>query len=179
MNNERLPMSYLKPHDLAVALQLAIAPGLSYRALADAVGLSQGEVHNAVKRLASARLVRADTRVVARAALLEFITSGVQYAFAVSAGPEVRGVPTAHSAPALVASFADADPVVWPSALGDTRGAAIEPLYDAAVSTPTRNPALYERLAMLDAIRAGRARERQRARAYFKHQLSANGKEKT
>lgn len=171
-------MAYLKPHDLAVALQLHMVPGLSYRALADAVGLSQGEVHNAVQRLASARLLRADTRAVARAALLEFITSGVQYAFAANLGPEVRGVPTAHSAPTMAASFPDADPVVWPSTLGDARGASIEPLYEAAVSTPTRNPALYERLAMLDAIRTGRARERQRARAYFKHMLSATGKEK-
>lgn len=172
-------MGYLKSHDLAVALQLAMQPGQSYRALAEAVGLSQGEVHNAVKRLAEARLVRAESRTVARSALLEFISSGVQYAFAASPGAEVRGVPTAHAAPALAASFPNADAVVWPSALGTARGAAIEPLYEGATLMPGRNPALYEQLAMIDAIRTGRARERQRAREYFKRVLAADGKVKS
>lgn len=48
-------MAYLRAHDVAVALQLCLSPGLSYRALAEAVGLSQGETRNAVQRLVAAR----------------------------------------------------------------------------------------------------------------------------
>lgn len=166
-------MPSLRPHDVAVALQLALTPALSYRALAQAVGLSQGEVHNAVKRLAFARLVRQDTRAVHRGALLEFLTGGVPYAFPAEPGPETRGVPTAHAGPSLAADFPDAAPVVWPSVDGRHRGAAVEPLYAGAADTLRHNPELYDLLTLVDALRIGRARERLRARDLLKDRLTA------
>ena len=166
-------MSFLRAHDVAVALQLCLEPGLAYRPLADAVGLSQGETHNAVQRLVAARLVRGDTRAVNRGALLDFLTGGVPYAYATSIGAETRGVPTSHAAPPLKADFPNADAMVWPSADGKVRGAAVEPLYPAAPATARRNPALYELLALVDALRVGRARERQRARTFLRERLLA------
>jgi hypothetical protein len=106
-------------------------------------------------------------------ALLEFLLGGVPYVFAATPGAEVRGVPTAHAAPPLDVDFTGADAYVWPSAEGRVRGAALEPLYAGAVHTATTNPALYELLGLVDALRAGRARERQRARDYLRQRLGA------
>jgi hypothetical protein len=162
MNHEySMPtMAPLRPHDVAVALQLALRPGMFYRALAGTVGLSQGATHNVVKRLAAARLVRPDTRAVHLGALLEFVVGGVPDAFAAELGPETRGVATAHAGPPLVAEFSDAAPVVWPALDGSHRGATVEPLYGGAPSTMHRNPPLYELLTLVDALRVGRVRER-------------------
>jgi len=156
-------MPPLKPQDIAVALQLLLTPDVTYAALSAATGLSQGEVHNAVRRLRGARLVLADAQQVHRAALLDFVGFGVPYAFPVAAGAESRGVPTAHSAGDLAAEFGVSDPLVWPSLAGTVRGASVTPLYAAAPATAVNNPALYELLALVDAVRLGRARERTRA----------------
>jgi len=51
-------------------------------------------------------------------------------------------------------------PPVWPWRDGNTRGVGLEPLYKNAPHAALRDPALYELLALLDAIRDGRARER-------------------
>jgi hypothetical protein len=136
-----------------------------------ATGLSQGEVHNAVRRLRDARLVLADAPRVHRGALLQFLGSGVQYAFPAEAGAESRGVPTAHSAGTLAAEFGTADPLVWPSVGGLFRSASVEPLYAAAPATATRNPPLYELLALVDAVRLGRVRERTRAKQLLRARL--------
>lgn len=165
-------MPSLKSHDVAVALQLALTPGLPFRELSAAVGLSLGEAHNAVQRLRSSRLLRADSGEVNRGALIEFLSAGVPYAFFAEPGPETRGVPTAHSAPPLVREFSDGQVVVWPSLTGETRGASLEPLYPGAPQTANHNRDLYELLTLVDAIRVGRARERQRARALVRERLS-------
>lgn len=163
----------LKPADVAVALQLALTPDAPYRELAAAVGISHGEAHNAVRRLQAARLLRAGSRTVKTEALLEFLLGGVPYAFAATPGSDVRGVPTAHAAPPLAADFVGAEAYVWPSAEGGVRGESVEPLYPGAAHTAIANPALYELLALVDALRIGRARERQRARAHLRQRLGA------
>jgi hypothetical protein len=167
----------LKPHDVVVALQLALTPEAPYRTLADSVGLSLGEVHNAIKRLTTARLVSPSRRVPRKEALLDFLLKGVPYAFPAELGTETRGVPTAHAAPPLDSQFSASDAVVWPSENGDRRGAAVEPLYEGAPSLTRRNPELYELLALVDAIRVGRARERQLATMILRERLKGPGAE--
>lgn len=164
-------MASLRPHDIVVALQLALTPDIPYRTLATAVGLSQGETHNAVKRLTVSRLLRPDRRVPRTEALLDFLTKGVPHAFPAELGPEARGVPTAHAAPPLVSDFSGSDPVVWPFARGEDRGAAVEPLYEGAPTIAKSNPSLYELLALVDALRIGGARERQLATALLRERL--------
>lgn len=174
MNHELLAgklMDRLRPHDIAVVLQLVLTPRAPYQALAEAVGLSQGEAHNAVKRLTAARLVRSGERDVNTAALLELLVGGVPYVFPAEPGSETRGVPTAHSAPALAGNIGESANVVWPSADGHVRGAALEPLYAGAPTTARRNPRLYELLAIVDTLRIGRARERQHARALLQERF--------
>lgn len=167
-------MSHLKPHDVAVALQLTLQPDTTYRSLAESVGLSQGEAHNAVKRLTHARLVAADTRAVNRRALLDFLSVGVPYAFAEEPGADARGVPTAHAAPPLVDEFAEVPAYVWPDLHGTTRGQAVKPLYPAAAGTARNNPQLYEMLALVDVLRVGRAWERRRALVHLRARLGRN-----
>ena len=106
----------LRPGDVAVALELAMRPAERLVPLAKGIGISLGEAHNAVRRLRAARLLRPDTREVVMHALLDFVLSGVPYAFPAALGPETRGVPTAWSAPPLAEEFSEADPIVWASA---------------------------------------------------------------
>ena len=94
-----------------------------------------------------------------------------RYAFPAEAGAESRGVPTAHSAGALAAEFGASDPFVWPSIDGRIRGASVAPLYAAAPATAVRNPALYELLTLVDAVRLGRARERARAKQLLRERI--------
>ena len=52
------------------------------------------------------------------------------------------------------------------------RGLGIEPLYPTAPGAALRNEKLYELLALVDALRAGRARERTFAEQRFMKILS-------
>lgn len=159
----------LKPQDLLVALKLWTGRGQkwSYPALARSLGLSIAEAHASVKRASAAGFlppggldVRPNTD-----ALLEFLVHGAKYAFPVRLGELTRGVPTAHAASPLAGLLArGSEPgPVWPHADGPARGSALEPLYRSVPLAASSDPALYEILALLDAVRSGRARERQAA----------------
>lgn len=78
-------------------------------------------------------------------------------------GAVVRGVPTAHSAPPLSLSIQSTEHYVWPSGKGTLRGQSIIPLYPSVVDAVQNDQKLYELLAMVDAIRVGRAREKELA----------------
>jgi hypothetical protein len=54
---------------------------------------------------------------------------------------------------------------VWPYAEGKQRGSAFEPLYKTAPIAALRDPSFYEYLALADALRDGRVRERKTAEA--------------
>ena len=165
----------IRPHDVVLALRLATRPGEQepQRAVAAALGISASEVNHGFARLERSGLYnRAEHRVV-KAALREFLLFGLKYVFPAEVGAVARGVPTAHSA-APLASRLLADPdasVVWPAAglvgligLVDlVRGRQVEPLYPGAPQAAARDPKLHEYLALVDAIRVGRARERKMA----------------
>jgi hypothetical protein len=86
----------------------------------------------------------------------------VKYAFPVHRGGLVRGIPTAHAAPPLNQQIAESSdpPPVWPDAEGSVRGVEFSPLYKNVPTAARRDTRLYELLALVDAIRDGRARER-------------------
>lgn len=160
---EPMRQEVLRPVDVAVALALARSPGQGYEPLSETLGISLNTAHQAVQRLISAGLVGEDRQIHGRA-LLGFLTYGVRHAFFAEPGPEVRGVPTAHAGPPLAEEIVAGDKYVWPSARGDVRGAAIPPLYDGTTELAARAPELYQALTLVDALRVGRARERQLAR---------------
>jgi hypothetical protein len=169
-------MLALKPQDVLVLLKLAVIDGgnRTYPGLALALGLSPSEVHASVHRAQHLGLIDADRRPI-RKALLEFLVHGLKYVFAVERGGMTRGLPTAHAAPPLAAEIAaDNDPPpVWPDPEGTVRGAELKPLYRSAVKASRNDPKLYQCLALIDAIRGGRARERQLAEKHLRRLLEA------
>jgi hypothetical protein len=159
----------LKPQDVAVALKLSLyvekRPPIA--AIAGDLFLSPSEVHAALGRLHSARLLHGpelhDRPILP--SLEEFLLHGVKYAFPAEHGMLTRGLPTSVAAPPLDRKFVrdDEPPPVWPMPEGGCRGLAFKPLYKGAPRAALRDPLLYELLALLDAIRDGRARERKLA----------------
>lgn len=71
-------------------------------------------------------------------------------------------MPTAYSALPLSSHISSTgEPVVWPDPEGEMRGEALHPIHKSVPNAARKDPRLYEALALLDAIRSGRARERE------------------
>jgi len=157
----------LKPQDVLVVLKL-VAMGQrpwSYAWLAVQLGMSPSQLHAAVKRALAAKLaVRKGDEIVANTQNLEeFLVHGLKYVFVPEKGEMTRGIPTGHAAAPLSAHFvSDGEPPpVWPDPQGDIRGTTFSPLYRLAPQAARSDPQLYELLVLVDAIRGGRARERE------------------
>jgi hypothetical protein len=169
----------LKPQDIVVLIKLLEYGDdrPTYAEIGKELFLSASEVHAAVQRAKSARLfnVNESGGKPNRMALEEFLVHGLKYAFPAVRGELTRGVPTAHAAEPLKRKIAtDGDPPpVWPSADGKTRGYSFAPLYKTVPKAALRDPYLYEVLALIDAIRDGRARERQIAEKELKMRLES------
>lgn len=127
--------------------------------IATQLKISPSEVTESLARSAFAGLYDPDQKRVMARALFEFLQYGLKYVFPQQPGALVWGIPTAHSAKPLSNLIQSAEPYVWPSADGTVRGQAIEPLYPTVVQAVNSDPLLYELLAMVDAIRVGKARE--------------------
>ena len=129
-----------------------------------------------VRRLVEARLLDPETRRVRGEALRNFLVHGVPYAFTASPKEITRGMPTAWAAPAMSGKFSTSDqlPPVWPDPNGKVQGAAVQPLYPSVPGAAGRDPALYDLLALVDALRIGRARERGIAEKEITESLSTN-----
>jgi hypothetical protein len=157
----------LKPQDVVVLLKLvAIGPEpWTYQGLAVALSMSSSEVHAGVRRAAAARLMSDVTTVGGRPvlpALAEFLIHGVRYAYSPERGALTPGMPTGYAAPPLNKTIVQPNepPPVWPYAEGRVRGYSFAPLYPSVPAAAARDQKLYELLALVDAIRDGRARER-------------------
>ncbi len=174
----------LKPQDVLVLLKLvALGPGpWSYGGLASELGMSASEVHSAIKRAMAAGLaVQGEESIRPNIRNLEeFLLSGLRYVFVPELGLMSRGMPTAHAASPLVEKMVadDEPPPVWPDPEGEVRGMAFSPLYKSVPGAARRDPALYELLVLVDAIRGGRARERDIAMQELVKRLRGQAKEK-
>lgn len=86
-------------------------------------------------------------------------------------------MPTAWAAPPLSEAliFAAENAPVWPDAMGEVRGMAIEPLHPAVPDAARRDPRLWEMLALFDAIRVGSPRERGLAGEMLEQRIAAGG----
>jgi hypothetical protein len=175
----RLPnrQPVLKPQDFYLLLALAACrdQGTTYPELAAFSGLSMSEVHGALKRAEVARLLFFDDKKprILLPAFKEFLYHGARYAFPALRGALVVGLPTAYAAAPLAAHIApSSDPVpVWPFIGGTVRGGSVIPLYSSAPAAAARSLALYENLALFDALRMGNARERALAQDLFEARL--------
>ncbi|MDC6366702.1 hypothetical protein [Flagellimonas amphidinii] len=129
--------------------------------MADNLHISQSEISKSLARSKYAGLLDMSGKKVFRLALMEFLQYGIRYVFPQQPGPIVRGVPTAHSAPPLKDLIRSNENYVWPSGRGTARGQSIIPLYSSVTKAVQNDLMLYELLALVDAIRVGRAREKE------------------
>lgn len=157
----------LEPQDIVVLLKLAVSrpENWTYRWLGESLEMSPTEAEAAIKRASDSRLMNISHRRPIRAALTDFCVHGLQYAFPAKPGQVTYGMPTAHAAPPLKDEFiaGDALPPVWPDNISGVRGKALDPLYSSVPDAARKDEKLYFALALVDAIRMGRARERKRA----------------
>ena len=157
------PFKGIKPQDIVILLKLAVLGDRHWRHmdLVGGLGLSQTEISFALDRCKTAGFIDSAKKKVLKSALLEFLVHGLKYVFPAKPGAVCRGIPTGHSAPPLSHTIvaSDEDRYVWPWDDGKVRGQAIEPLYPNAPLAAKNDSKLYELLALVDAIRAGRARE--------------------
>ena len=168
----------LKPQDLVVALKVAMSHerDLTLSVLGEELSMVVSAVHGSIIRCEHARLL---TRVAGRIAplkpaLLEFTVHGARYAFPAMHGTLTRGMATSLAGPSLNQYFdqAKAMPLVWPDALGDSYGPSLLPLHHIVPAASKQDPSLFDVLSLLDAIRAGAAREREIAAGLLVERLS-------
>jgi hypothetical protein len=166
----------LRPQDVIVILKLVAnsdQTNWTYAELSKKLFMSASQVFRSVARAEAARLLSVPSLPLGRIKgtslfarpnlgnLTEFLVHGVKYCFPAERGEITRGVPTAHAAPPLDQQIVQSSelPPVWPFAEGRARGIKLSPLHKNAPQAALRDPKLYELLALVDAIRDGRARE--------------------
>ena len=158
----------LKPQDIVLLCKLAGRDDQwTIAVIGEELGLSVSAVHRSLQRASEAHLYQPESRRVNSGALGELLIHSARYLYPAQLLGETRGVPTAWSAGPLVARFAPADdpPVVWAHPQGSARGNAVEPIHPGVPDAALRDAELYERLALVDALRVGGARMRREAGA--------------
>lgn len=172
----------LKPQDVVLLVKLlATTEHLSWsqNQLALHLCVSVSEVNTAIKRLQKAGLLQhIQGKKIFQPilpAVEEFLISGAKYVFPVQLGEYTRGIPTSYAAPVFKGQIAlgQDPPPVWPDAEGTQRGLALKPLYPSVPKSITQYPdaAFYDLLALIDAIRQGRVRERNLAIKLLKERI--------
>jgi len=151
----------MRPQDVVILLKIATLDGHKWygKDLSSALFISPSEVSESISRSIYAGLLDESNRKLMRQSLLEFLEHGLKFVYPQSPGAIVRGIPTAHSAPPLNSLIQSRENFVWPDALGESRGQAIEPLHRGVVKAARQDAYLYELLALTDALRFGRLRE--------------------
>lgn len=163
----------MSSHDIVVLLKIADYGSQKWFQipLADALGISQSEISKSIQRSKFAGLLAPDGRTVMKNSLLDFLQFGLPFVFPQKPGPIVRGIPTAHSASPLNSDIQSSETYVWPYAKGTVRGQSILPLYPTIPKVALMDKNLHELLALVDALRVGRAREKDLAVKALKKRL--------
>jgi hypothetical protein len=154
--------SGMRPQDVVILLKIAIKKDQSWtmKDIAKELEISASEVSESLNRSSIAGLLFQNKKKLMRQAFLEFLQYGLKYVFPQQPGALIRGLPTAHSAKPLCDSIESEATYVWPYHAGEVRGQAIEPLYPSVPQACLNDAKFYEVMALCDALRVGRARER-------------------
>lgn len=157
--------SGMRLHDIVVLLKIASLGEVKWyvKDIAYDLGISQSEVSESLNRSKIANLLSTDKKRLMKNNLLDFLEHGLRYVFPAEPGAIQRGMLTAHSAPPLNNYISAEDAYVWPWGDGLARGQAVEPLHPGVPGACAKDRLLYEMLALTDALRIGRAREKQQA----------------
>lgn len=162
----------IKPQDIVVLAKLLVYKGdmnWSQNSIAADLCLSPSQINSAFKRLVAAGLITPyqppeKPQPIIQAAE-EFLIHGLKYIFPAKLDAMARGIPTSYAGPSLKKQIiAGNDPIpVWPYGEGKERGVGLKPLYSSVPEAITKNPdpLFYDLLTLIDAIRSGRAREKQ------------------
>jgi hypothetical protein len=163
----------MSPHDIVILLKIVSYGNETWfqKPLAEALGISQSEISKSLNRSKYAGLLAPNGKTVMRMALMEFLQFGLRYAFPIKPGAVVRGVPTSHSASPLKDDIQSSEDYVWPYGKGTVRGHSILPLYPSVPEAALKDEKLHEILALVDALRVGRAREKELAVKELKRRL--------
>lgn len=189
----------LKPQDIFITLKL-VALGnesWSYVRLANELFMSASEINAGVKRslraglligghqqteykkklMNSMKMVGSHSHWPNRQAIHEFLVHGAKYSFPPDLGEVTRGIPTATAAAPIKKNFMMVDelPPVWPYLEGEVKGYSFSPIYRSAPQAALHDPNLYELLVILDTLRGGKAREREKAAQELDLRLSKYG----
>jgi predicted transcriptional regulator len=154
--------SGMRPHDIAILLKIAAKGNTPWQMkdLSIDLGISASEVSESLNRSAIAGLIAQDKKRLMKMAILDFLEHGLRYVYPQQPGAKMRGIPTAHAAPPLNDEIASEDAYVWPYASGMMRGETIEPLHPKVPEACLKDAVFYEYMALCDALRVGRAREK-------------------
>lgn len=155
----------MRPQDVVILLKIASAktePCLG-KDIATDLHISSSEVSESLNRSQMAELLDSSKKKLMRQAFLEFVEHGLKYVFPAIPGRIVRGMPTAHSASPLNNLIQSSENFVWLDAHGISRGQSIEPLHPGVVQAAKKDNLLYELLALTDALRVGKSREKKLA----------------
>jgi hypothetical protein len=167
----------MSPLDVVVLLKIISLGDQSWnqKPLAESLFMSQSEISKSFARSRYAGLLDPSGKKVRKMALMEFLQYGIACVFPQQPGAVIRGIPTAHSAAPLNELIQSTEPYVWPSGKGALRGQSIIPLYPSVVDAVQKDPKLHELLALVDALRVGRSREKEMAITELKNRI-LNGK---
>lgn len=165
----------MRGQDIVIAIKLWVNPGedWTYEALATSLNLSTSVCHASLTRLRRVGLV-VPARFKANAVpLLECLVHAVKYFFPAEPGRLTRGIPTSYGASPLRKHLltSDAPPPVWPHSSGPAQGQELEPLHKCVPRAVATDDQLREALALVDAIRSGRARERSLAIQFLEKRM--------
>lgn len=168
-------MDSIKSQDIVVLLKILLEGKYNwkYESLHENLHLSVSAIHRSLERCVRARFISPkpyeDVFVMN---IAEFLIHGAPYAFAIEPGKIIRGLPTAHSAsPLNKVIVSEKESYVWASPHGKVRGQSIEPLMKFVPEIAGKDKALYEMLALIDAIRLGRPREKKIASEMLNEKL--------
>ncbi len=155
----------MRPHDIVILLKIAAKRDTPWlmKDLATELGISGSEVSESLHRSSLAGLIAKDKKRLMKLSILDFLEHGLRYVYPQQPGAKVRGLPTSHAAPPLSQEILSEEPYVWPYGEGTVRGESIEPLHPKVPEACLKDPEFYEYMALCDALRVGRTREKNKA----------------
>jgi len=190
-----LKATALKAQDVLVACKLhtlseAGQVEWTFASLSDDLGISTSEIYQAVSRCRSAQLVVTvrEKEVVSKKHFHDLLVFAVPRIFYAVRGGLETGMPTGIHAPPLKKRFdiflpehtKGILPSVWatPDTGGSVvraRGESISPLYPSAPEAASKDPLLYELLALVDVVRIGDTQTRNAAVAILEKKILGRG----
>lgn len=166
----------LRPLDIVILLKLHVLgeEKPSQMKLAELLHISSRSVNEGLKRATAARLYSPFRKAVNTGALEEALLHGVRYFVPPVKSGITMGIPTSWAAEPLSSHLMGTTelPPVWPSSRGNTRGNGLLPIHQSVPHAVEGDPKLYELLCLVDALRDGRARERELASSELKGRLA-------